>query len=169
MQVIANWTNLSETTFVTPATDRAADYAVRIFTPKSELPFAGHPTLGTAHAVLEAGLATPKDGKVVQQCAVGLVEVSQSGSGLSFRLPRYAFEDAPEAEKLTAALREGAIKRVPQIVNVGPRWVIAELISADVVEQLQPDLPILADYDRAQSTTGMTVYAEKPDGGIVVR
>ena len=169
MQAIANWTNLSETTFVTPATDRAADYAVRIFTPKSELPFAGHPTLGTAHAVLEAGLATPKDRKVVQQCAVGLVEVSQSGSGLSFRLPRYAFEDAPEAEKLAAALGKGAIKRVPQIVNVGPRWVIAELISAEVVEQLQPDLPMLADYDRTQATTGMTVYAEKTDGDIIVR
>ncbi|MEQ1550709.1 PhzF family phenazine biosynthesis protein [Sphingorhabdus sp.] len=169
MQAIANWTNLSETTFVTPPSDTAADYAVRIFTPKSELPFAGHPTLGTAHAVIESGLATPKDGKVVQQCAVGLVEVSQSGSGLSFRLPRYAFEDAPEAEKLAAALGEGTIKGVPQIVNVGPHWVIAELISAEVVEQLQPDLPMLADYDRTQSTTGMTVYAEKPDGSIIVR
>ena len=169
MQLIANWTNLSETTFVTPPTDPAADYAVRIFTPKSELPFAGHPTLGTAHAVIEAGLAKPKDGKVVQQCAVGLVEVSQSGSGLSFRLPRYAYEEAPETEKLTAALGEGAIKGTPQIVNVGPRWVIAELSSAEVVEQLAPDLAVLADYDRGQATTGMTVYAEKPDGGIVVR
>lgn len=169
MQAIANWTNLSETTFVTPATDRAADYAVRIFTPKSELPFAGHPTLGTAHAVIEAGLATPKNGKVVQQCTVGLVEVSTAGTGLSFRLPRYAYEEAPEAEKLSAALAEGAIKGQPQIVNVGPRWVIAELASAETVEQLQPNLPILADYDRAHSTTGMTVYAEKPEGGIVVR
>ncbi len=169
MQAIANWTNLFETTFVTAATDAAADYAVRIFTPKSELPFAGHPTLGTAHAVIEAGLAAPKDGKVVQQCAVGLVEISRSGSGLSFKLPRYANEEAPEAEKLTAALGEGAIKGSPQIVNVGPRWVIAELVSAEVVEQLQPDLSMLADYDRAQSTTGMTVYAEKPDGDIVVR
>jgi PhzF family phenazine biosynthesis protein len=169
MQAIANWTNLSETTFVTPATDAAADYAVRIFTPKSELPFAGHPTLGTAHAVIEAGLAIPKDGKVVQQCAVGLVEVSVVGTGLSFRLPRYAYEVAPEPEKLAAALGEGAIKGVPEIVNVGPRWVIAELSSAGVVEQLQPDLPMLADYDRTQATTGLTVYAEKPDGDIIVR
>ncbi|MBK7161743.1 MAG: PhzF family phenazine biosynthesis protein [Sphingomonadales bacterium] len=169
MQAIANWTNLSETTFVTAATDAAADYAVRIFTPKSELPFAGHPTLGTAHAVIEAGLATPKDDKVVQQCAVGLVEISRSGNGLSFKLPRYANEEAPEAEKLIAALGEGAIKGSPQIVNVGPRWVIAELVSDEVVEQLQPDLSMLADYDRAQSTTGMTVFAEKPDGDIVVR
>ena len=169
MQSSANWTNLSETTFVTAATEADADYAVRIFTPKSELPFAGHPTLGTAHAVIEAGMEAPKDGKVVQQCAVGLVEISRSGSGLSFKLPRYANEEAPEAEKLTAALGEGAIKGSPQIVNVGPRWVIAELISAEVVAHLRPDLSMLADYDRAQSTTGMTVYAEKPDGGIVVR
>ena len=169
IQALANWTNLSETTFVTAATDAAADYAVRIFTPKSELPFAGHPTLGTAHAVIEAGLATPKDDKVVQQCAVGLVEISRSGNGLSFKLPRYANEEAPEAETLIAALGEGAIKGSPQIVNVGPRWVIAELVSAEVVEQLQPDLSMLADYDRAQSTTGMTVFAEKPDGDIVVR
>ena len=169
MQAIANWTNLSETTFVTPPTDPVADYAVRIFTPKSELPFAGHPTLGTAHAVIEAGLAKPKDGKVVQQCAVGLVQVSQSGSGLSFRLPRYAYEEAPEDEKLAEALGEGAIKGTPQIVNVGPRWVIAELSSAETVEQLAPDLAVLADYDRAQATTGMTVFAEKPDGDIVVR
>ena len=85
MQAMANWTNLSETTFVTPATDPAADYAVRIFTPKSELPFAGNPTLGTAHAVLEAGLTSWNDGKIVQQCAVGLVEISKGQTGLSFR------------------------------------------------------------------------------------
>ena len=169
MQAIANWTNLSETTFVTPATDPAADYAVRIFTPKSELPFAGHPTLGTAHAVIEAGLATPRDGKLVQQCAVGLVEVSQAGTALSFRLPRHVYEVVPEPEKLTAALGAGAINGAPEIVNVGPRWVIAELSSAAVVEQLAPDLAMLADYDRAHATTGLTVYAEKPDGDSVVR
>jgi PhzF family phenazine biosynthesis protein len=169
MQAISNWTNLSETTFVTAATDPAADYALRIFTPKSELPFAGHPTLGTAHAAIEAGLAAPKEGRVVQQCAVGLVEVSESGSGLSFRLPRYAFEDAPEPVALTAALGEGTIKNAPQIVNVGPRWVIAELESAMAVEQLLPDYPALADYDRRHGTTGLTVYAEIADGGIIVR
>jgi PhzF family phenazine biosynthesis protein len=169
MQTIANWTNLSETTFVTPATDPAADYAVRIFTPKSELPFAGHPTLGTAHAVIEAGLATAQAGRIVQQCAVGLVEISETRAGLSFRLPRYSFEVAPEPEKLAAALGEGAIVGTPQIVNVGPRWVICELASAEVVEKLTPDLSILADYDRAQATTGLTVYAAKPDGNIIVR
>ncbi|HNJ48862.1 MAG TPA: PhzF family phenazine biosynthesis isomerase, partial [Novosphingobium sp.] len=66
MQAFANWTNLSETTFVLPATEPGADYRVRIFTPKAELPFAGHPTLGTAHAVLEAGLARARQGRLVQ-------------------------------------------------------------------------------------------------------
>ena len=169
MQAIANWTNLSETTFVTPTTNTQADYAVRIFTPKSELPFAGHPTLGTAHAVIEAGLATPRDGQIMQQCAVGLVEVSIAGTGLSFRLPRCSYEDAPQLDILAEALGEGAIKGTPQIVNVGPRWVIAELSSAQSIEKLLPDLPTLADYDRAHATTGLTVYAEQPDGGIAVR
>lgn len=169
MQAIANWTNLSETTFVTAPTDPAADYAVRIFTPKSELPFAGHPTLGTAHAVLEAGLATLTNGKIVQQCAAGLIEISQTRGGLSFQLPRYSYEAAPDADKLEQALGEHAIRGAPQIVNVGPRWVIAELASTPLLETLNPDYAILADYDRAQGTTGMTVYANAADGSIMAR
>ena len=169
MQKMANWTNLSETTFVTPATDPAADYAVRIFTPKSELPFAGHPTLGTAHAVIEAGLASFDDGKIVQQCAVGLVEVSQSAAGLSFRLPRYSFEDAPDVDWLAAALGDGAIVGLPQIVDVGPRWVIAELALVGVLETLSPDLASLADYDRKHHTTGLTVFAKGQDQSLMVR
>lgn len=169
MQAIANWTNLSETTFVTAASDPVADYAVRIFTPKSELPFAGHPTLGTAHAVIEAGLAAWKQGKIVQQCAVGLVEISQAGNGLSFRLPRYGYEDAPEPEKLAAALGEGAIIGTPQVVDVGPRWVIAELAAPQLLDALMADLQILADYDRRHGTTGLTVFANGDDGNIMVR
>ena len=169
MQAMANWTNLSETTFVTPATDPAADYAVRIFTPQSELPFAGHPTLGTAHAVLEAGLASFNDGKIVQQCAVGLVEVSQSGTALSFRLPRYSFEDAPDIDSLASALGAGAIVGTPQIVNVGPRWMIAEIASVAILEALSPDLASLAGYDRKHLTTGLTVFATGQDGDLMVR
>lgn len=169
MQSIAHWTNLSETTFVTQPTDPAADYAVRIFTPKSELPFAGHPTLGTAHAVLEAGLAAPKDGKIVQQCAVGLVEVSQTGDGLSFRLPGYAFEGAPEVDQLALALGDGAIAGEPHIVNVGPRWVVAQLASTQILETLSPDFVRLAAYDIKHRTTGLTVFANGDDGNIMVR
>ena len=169
MQAMANWTNLSETTFVTTATEPAADYSVRIFTPKSELPFAGHPTLGTAHAVIEAGLASFHDGKIIQQCALGLVEIRQSGAGLSFRLPSYSFEDAPDVDCLAAALGKGAIVGEPQIVNVGPRWVIAELASVAVLDALIPDLTSLADYDRKHRTTGLTVFAAGPDQSLMVR
>ena len=169
MQAIANWTNLSETTFVTPATDPAADYAVRIFTPKSELPFAGHPTLGTAHAVLEAGLTSWNDGKIVQQCAVGLVEISKGQTGLSFRLPRYTYRNAPDPESLIAALGDNAIIGTPQIVDVGPHWTIAELASCELLADLNPDLNMLAAYERQHHTTGLTVYAECDDGSIAVR
>lgn len=169
MQAIAHWTNLSETTFVTPATIAGADYAVRIFTPRSELPFAGHPTLGTAHAVLEAGLVGLNNGKIVQQCAVGLVEISEAGAGLSFQLSRYSYEDAPDSGQLAMALGDGAISGVPQIVNVGPRWVIAQLASVEIVEALAPDLTVLAAYDRQHQTTGLTVFAHGDDGNITVR
>lgn len=170
MQAIANWTNLSETTFVTSPTEAGADYAVRIFTPRSELPFAGHPTLGTAHAVIEAKLAMAKDGKLVQQCAVGLVELTATDFGLSFRLPRYSFEGAPDQSELLGAIGgSDLVKGLPQIVDVGPRWVIAELISAQAVERLAPDLARLAAYERAHSTTGLTVFGVGGAGDITVR
>ncbi len=168
MQAIANWTNLSETTFVFPARDPAADYYVRIFTPRTELPFAGHPTLGTAHAVLEAGFCMPTDGLLMQECAVGLVEVTVKGGGNSFRLPRYSFDDAPDVEALVAATDATPVAP-PQIVDVGPRWVIMELDSATTVETLAPQLSALADYDRANATTGLTVFARGGAGDITVR
>ena len=81
MQAIARWTNLSETTFLLPPTSSEADYRLRIFTPRSELPFAGHPTLGSAHAVLEAGRVMPRGGRLVQECGVGLVRIAVEGDG----------------------------------------------------------------------------------------
>lgn len=168
MQAVANWTNLSETTFVLPPAAAVADYRVRIFTPRSELPFAGHPTLGTAHAVIEAGLAIPQDGKLIQQCAVGLVDICVTGNALSFRLPRYAFEDAPDPAGLASAMGCDAVA-APQIVDVGPRWVIAELASAKAVETLTPDLAALAAYERTHQVTGLTVFAAGGAADITVR
>lgn len=168
MQQFANWTNLSETTFVLPATDPGADYQLRIFTPVSELPFAGHPTLGTAHAVIAAGLASPRAGKLVQQCAVGLVEIGTGPSGLSFRLPPATITPAPEPQLLTAALG-GALLARPQIVDVGPRWVIAEMSTPAAVRALRPDVGALAAYDRAHAVTGQTIFASAADGRAVVR
>ena len=170
MQAFANWTNLSETTFVMPPTDPGADYAVRIFTPRNELLFAGHPTLGTAHAVIEAGIATPKHGKIIQQCKLGLIEVSVEDSGLSLKMPPHTVTPAPDPAGLAAAL-DGVNfgKGAPQVVDVGPHWVIAELDSVEAVETLTPDLPALAAYDRAHHTTGITLFAQNGDGSIIVR
>jgi PhzF family phenazine biosynthesis protein len=173
MQRFANWTNLSETTFVTPPTQKGADYAVRIWTPKSELPFAGHPTLGTAFAVLEAGLAEAKNGKLVQECAVGLVELTVPGdwrtAGLSFRLPRYSQVPVSDAGVIMAALGGAAvIDDAPVIIDVGPHWVIAQMVCAQTVAELVPDLNAIAAYNLATGTTGVTVFAE--DGNdLVVR
>lgn len=173
---LANWTNLSETTFIVPTTDPAADYAVRIWTPQRELPFAGHPTLGTAFAALEAGLVKPSNNKLIQQCAVGLVEISVSddwhSTGLSFRLPRHSVAPADDYNTLVMALGgHGALKGSPTIVDVGPRWVIAEFASADAVAQLKPDLSAIAEYNIRTETTGLTLFAETGDGkgGLIVR
>jgi PhzF family phenazine biosynthesis protein len=176
MQQFANWTNLSETTFIHPASNPAADYHLRIFTPKMELKFAGHPTLGSAHAALEAGIATPKDGKLTMQCGVGLVDISVPEdwhtAGLSFRLPDHKIWAAAEPNALLDAMRShGKLKADPSVIDVGPHWVIAEFADAADVSAFAPDLPALADYDRAHGTTGLTIFAETGDGkgGIIVR
>jgi PhzF family phenazine biosynthesis protein len=170
MQAFANWTNLSETTFVLPPTQAGADYAVRIFTPRNELVFAGHPTLGTAHAVIEAGIAKSKDGKIIQQCKLGLIEVSVGDTGLSLKMPPNTVTPAPDLAALAVAL-DGVnfSKGAPQVVDVGPHWVIAELDSVETVETLTPDLPALAAYDRAHHTTGVTLFAVVSDDEIIVR
>ena len=164
MQIFANWTNLSETTFVLPASDPAADYMVRIFTPKAELPFAGHPTLGTAHAVIEAGLASPKDGRLVQECAVGLVELTVGESSLSFKLPRYSLSELTDPE--ATAWIGAAVKGAAQAVDVGPIWLVAELAEVSALENLTPDLARLAAYYEPLGYTGATLFAT--DGEHVV-
>lgn len=166
MQAFANWTNLSETTFVLPPSDPAADYHVRIFTPKAELPFAGHPTLGTAHAVIEAGIATPKEGKLIQQCAVGLVELNVQTDRLSFRLPRYALTDAPDQREATAWIGGAEVKGAAKAVDVGPVWLIAELAEIAALENLQHDPARLTAYYEQYGLTGATLFAA--DGERVV-
>ncbi len=173
MQRFANWTNLSETTFVLPAINPAADYCLRIFTPRFELPFAGHPTLGSAHALLDAGRATPANGKLIQQCAVGLVEIAVPDdwrdAGLSFRLPPHKLRTAPAPDALISAMRGGAPVSEPAIVDVGPKWAIAQFADEAKVRSLAPDLAALAAYDRAHGSTGLTVFAETDGSDIVVR
>lgn len=172
MQAIAAWTNLSETTFHLTPTEAGADYRLRIFTPNSELPFAGHPTIGSAHALIEAGLITPRDGLVVQQCAAGLIPVRQEGDQLTLRLPEPRFRDltAPEAAELAdllgAPLARGS---APAVVDVGPLWVVADLGTAAAVTALTPDLARMARFESAAGAGGVTVFGHKPEGGIEVR
>lgn len=142
MQRFANWTNLSETTFVLPPSSGRADYRVRIFTPASELPFAGHPTLGTCHAWLEAGGQPATPGVCVQECGAGLVQVRQTGAGLAFAAPpliRSGPVDEPLAERIAAQL---GIARADLVdlawADNGPGWVAALLPTAQAVLALRP-------------------------------
>jgi len=149
MAAFARWTNLSETTFLLPPTDAAADYRVRIFTPGGELPFAGHPTLGSCHAWLAAGGRPRQDGVVVQQCEVGLVKVRRDGARLAFAAPplrRTGPLDAALLRQIREALGLGeADVRGHQWVDNGPGWCAVLLDSAARVRALKPDWPLLGD------------------------
>jgi PhzF family phenazine biosynthesis protein len=143
MAAFANWTNLSETTFLLPPTDPAADYRVRIFTPRQELPFAGHPTLGSCHAWLAAG-GVPRGAEVVQQCAAGLVRIRRDGARLAFAAPplvRFG-EVAPALVSRIAhgiGVPERAILGSSWVDN-GPGWVAVRLASRADVLALRLDL-----------------------------
>lgn len=143
MAAFARWTNLSETTFVLPPTDPAADYRLRIFTPGAELPFAGHPTLGSAHAWLERG-GLPRDpAVVVQECGAGLVRVHRDGGLLSFEAPPLVRSGPVEAADLGPVL--AALGLAPdQVVDAawidnGPGWLGVLVADADTVLALRPD------------------------------
>ncbi|WP_428421430.1 PhzF family phenazine biosynthesis protein [Methylibium sp.] len=142
MQDFARWTQLSETTFLLPPTTPAADYRLRIFTPAEELPFAGHPTLGSCHAWLEAGGA-PRSGEVVQECGVGLVRIRRDGTRLAFAAPplrRSGEVDEGTRAQIARALRVAPTELLAtQWVDNGPGWVAAMLASADAVLALEPD------------------------------
>ena len=140
MQRFANWTNLSETTFLLPPTDPAADYRVRIFTTTWELPFAGHPTLGSCRAWLDHGGTPRTDDVVVQECGVGLVEIRRDGERLAFAAPDLV-RSGPVDDDLRA--RVAAVLGSEPIdvawADNGPGWLVAELRSADEVLALEPD------------------------------
>ncbi len=166
MHAIANWTNLSETTFVLEPTTPAADYRLRIFTPRSELPFAGHPTLGSAHAILEAGRASLREGgQLVQQCNIGLVQVAvEDGPGgreLAFALPSASIRPLQASDLAELGIILGCEltpEAAPAIVDVGPVWVILPMGDAAAVLDLRPDFARLAAFERRLGITGLTVF-----------
>lgn len=170
MQTIARWTNLSETTFLLPATSPEADYRLRIFTPRSELPFAGHPTIGSAHAILEAGLHAPRDGQLVQECKAGLIRIAVSGEGsertLTLSMPPAKIRTLSDEEvaELEAILDSPVLKdEPPAIVDVGAVWVVARLDSAEAVLRLTPDFARSAVFERKLGATGVTVFGKHND------
>ena len=152
MQHFTNWTNLSECTFLLPPTHADADYKVRIFCPGRELPFAGHPTLGTCHAWLEAG-GKPKAAHIVQECGVGLIKIKRDvASGrLAFAAPPL-IKSGPLDEADVALMARGLkIDRSDIVAHAwcdnGPKWRGVMLRSADQVLALKPDSTILAGLD----------------------
>ena len=142
MQRFANWTNLSETTFVLPPADPAADYLVRIFTPTLELPFAGHPTLGTCHAWLEAAKTPKRDDVIVQECGAGLVPLRRTGDGLAFQAPQLVRSGAVDEALIDEICAAMGIERTAVVdaawADNGPGWIALLLASADEVLAVRP-------------------------------
>lgn len=171
MQAFADWTNLSETTFLLPADHPEADYQVRIFSPGRELPFAGHPTLGTCHAWLASG-ESPRGEGIVQQCQAGLIQIRRAEGRLWFAAPprvRSGALESEEVERIAAGLRIGreAILAHAWCDN-GPRWRGVLLASANQVLALEPDPSRLAGLDvgviGACGKVGVVAPADPSDG-----
>lgn len=160
MQSIARWTNLSETTFVLAPTAEA-DYRVRIFTPTGELPFAGHPSLGTAHALIESGVIARKP-VVVQQCLRGLIEI-RTENGLQFGIDNVTSEAFSKAD-VEAALGL-PIRGEPQVVNTGPLWVVAELDgTAKQLLEYEPRQKLILELSERARVTGICLFAAREEG-----
>jgi PhzF family phenazine biosynthesis protein len=160
MQNIASWTNLSETTFICSPKNPNADYELRIFTPKSELPFAGHPTIGSCFAAINNKVAIPKNGKIIQECKVGLVEIN-TNNRIEFALPNAKFQDLeiPQITQLENILGEKIIG-IPKIVNVGPKWITAQLSSDEVVLKTKVDYAQMAKFEKSLDATGVTIFGK---------
>ena len=178
MQAFANWTDLVETTFLLPPSTPAASYRVRIFTPDKEIAFAGHPTIGSAHAALESGFAKLDDGQMVQECGAGLLPIRALGSNAERRL----FVRAPAAqilreglanEPLLASILEGQHlgKLPPAFVEGGRRWWLAEFADEPAVRAWKPDHAAIRELALDSDSLGLCIYARSrdPNFQLVVR
>jgi len=171
MQAFARWTNLSETVFFLPPASAGADYRIRIFTPRMELPFAGHPSVGAAWAALDAGIADGASGQLLQECAAGLLPVRISRrAGLllpAVRSPRARAQAQPAPDWLRAprVFDAGRGALAPQLWDNGPQWWLLELESAAAVRALQPDL---ARIEALPGGGKLAVFAWDPAGQVLV-
>ena len=166
MQAIARWTRLPETTFVFPPTRPGASYAIRMFSPKKEVPFAGHPSVGTAHVVLEAGLAEPRQGLLLQEGVAGLlplrVEMDAGVRRIAIRTPRAQLVETAEARGARLAealdwLPAGALP--PALMDGGRRWWLAEARDEASLRSALPDWDSIAALARATASMGVLAFA----------
>lgn len=149
-----------------------ADYQLRIYTPRSELPFAGHPTLGSAHAALEAGVVTPKNGVLVQQCRQGLVKITVEGRDdrrkLTLDLPSASMTPLSDDDvrELEAIIGQPVLhQHAPAIIDVGAVWVVAQLADAASLLAVAPDYARSARFERRLGVTGLSLFGPHPAGG----
>lgn len=174
MQAFARWTNLSETTFLLPPTMPEADYRVRIFTPRQELPFAGHPSVGSAYAAIEAGLVDAGKMLLVQECAAGLLPVRVEGQGagriIHVQAPPARIEtlDAARLAKLADALQVPLGVADGYRVDNGPAWLICHLHQASTVRGLAPDMAAIAALCEHDGAVGVSVFGRETEDGIAM-
>ena len=170
MQAIARWTRLPETTFVFPAISDDASYRIRIFSPRREVPFAGHPSVGTAHAVLEAGLAAPRDGLLVQDGIAGKLPLRVTGEGptrtVAVRTPRasvreIASADDPRLRDVLRTLPLGALP--PALMDGGRRWWLAELENETGLRSATPPWEAISALAQSTDSMGLCAYARSDD------
>jgi len=171
MQAIARWTRLPETTFVFAARSPDADYAIRMFSPRREVPFAGHPSVGTAHAVLEAGLATPRAGRLVQSGRAGNLPLLVEGDGAArtiavrtpeARIVEVARHDDPRLAAATAGLAPGALP--PALVDGGRRWWLVEVDGEAALRAFAPDWDAIAALAESTGSMGVCAFARARPG-----
>jgi PhzF family phenazine biosynthesis protein len=162
MQRIAGWTNLSETTFLRKSAK--ADYRLRIFTPRQELPFAGHPTIGSAHAALESGFVSRKT-RLVQECGAGLIELDVEADGRIFLKG-----PSPKIQRLESTIPSVPLKLSTPIlkVDVGPIWAVGEMSDARALAALKPDMTALAEWSVSLGVTGATVFAPSGESSSAI-
>ena len=179
MQAIAKWTRLPETTFVFPPTLPDASYRIRMFSPRREVPFAGHPSVGTAHVVLETGLATPVDGRLVQEGIAGLLPLSVDGEGarrtIAIRTPRAQVVEVANLNdvRLVAVLRNVQLGALPPaLMDGGRRWWLAEFASEAALRNATPDWLAIGALAVSTDSMGLCAFARADAGrdyDLVVR
>ncbi len=170
MQAIARWTRLPETTFVFPPAAADTSYRIRMFSPRREVPFAGHPSVGTAYALLDAGLVAPRDGLLIQDGIAGKLPLKVRGEGaertIAVRVPRARVQEVttPADPRLRAALVGLQLGNLPPVLmDGGRRWWLAELASEAHLRAIEPDWNAIAQLAEASDSMGLFVYARSAD------